>query len=86
MKRKTRKGKKIQEMEEKLQTYGHGTKLYLLEQLAITKTRDGEIVLLDQRPPPIITLIHYTTLPLGYQLWRVSDHFSQEKEKWKKEK
>lgn len=77
---------KIQELEEKLQTYGHGTKLDLLAQLAITKIGDGELATPNQRPPPIKTPIHHTKLSLGYQLRKVIDEFAQEKEKWKKEK
>jgi hypothetical protein len=56
----------MHEMEEKLQTYDHGTKLDLLAQLLVNKEKGKEISTLEERPPPLKTLNYHTTMSLGH--------------------
>lgn len=56
----------MQEMEEKRQLYGHGTKLDVLAQLDVTKMGDKELAVLGEKPPPLKTPDYHTTHSLGY--------------------
>jgi len=77
---------KIQELEEKVNTYDQGSKLDILAELAIVVARNKELVAEEKRLPIVKTSTCHTVVSLGYELWKVIQDFSKQKEEWKREK
>lgn len=76
---------RIQELEEKLYKFEHGSKLEVLAQLAMVEVENKEPI--SQGPiPHIITPTRPTVVSLGVELWKRTQEFSQKEKEWAREK
>lgn len=63
---------RIQELEEKIQTYSHGAKLDLLAHMAKGKVGVEENVALNPQPLVARTPTYHTTFSLGFELLEIT--------------